>query len=101
MNIQEVPLSPNNQQFSIALGDVNLQLTLVWRDAAGWILDILDSTGIAILSGAPLVPGVNLLAQYPTLGINGVLSVVSDDESEEYPTKTNLGIDSHLYFLQE
>lgn len=101
MQILEIPLSPDNQQFRILLADTTYTLRVIWRDVAGWIMDVQDSGGVALLSGVPLVPGVNLLEQYPELGINGVFIVVSDNEALEYPTKTNLGILSHLLFVQE
>lgn len=101
MNIQEIPLTADNQQFNITLGDFTGQVKLIWRDAAGWIMDLMDSGSNPLLTGAPLVSGVNLLAQYPQLGIDGALVVISDDETQEYPTSTNLGTDSHTYFVQE
>ncbi len=100
MNIQEIPLTADNQQFNITMGDFTGQLKLTWRDAAGWIMDLLDSGGNPLLTGAPLVTGVSLLAQYPQLGIDGVLVVTSDDETQEYQTSTNLGTSSHIYFVQ-
>lgn len=100
MNIQEIPLTVNNQFFNITLGTYALNLRLVFRDAAGWIIDVRDSGGADLLTGVPLVVGVDLLEQYPDLGISGVFAVLSDDSREEYPTKTNLGTGSHLYFVQ-
>ena len=89
------------QQFAIQLAGVQYQLTLVWRDVAGWILDVADSGGAAMLTGVPLVPGVNLLEQFPELGVNGTFVTVCDNGSPEDPTKTNLGTYSHLVFVQE
>jgi hypothetical protein len=100
LNIQEIPLTADNQQFNITLGNFTGQVKLIWRGPAGWIIDLMDSGGNPLLSGAPLVSGVNLLAQYPQLGIDGALVVISDDETQEYPSSTNLGTDSHLYFAQ-
>ncbi|MFC0228685.1 phage baseplate plug family protein [Serratia aquatilis] len=100
MNIQEIPLSPINQQFSISLGGQLLNMRINWCDDAGWILALIDSTGDTLINGMPLVPEVDLLEQYAHLGINGSLFVVNDIAAEEYPTKTNLGISSHLYFVQ-
>ena len=61
MNIQEIPLTANNQFFNIALGEHSLNLRLVFRDAAGWIMDVRDSGGADMLCGVPLVVGVDLL----------------------------------------
>ncbi len=100
MNIQEIPLTANNQFFNITVGEYAINLRLVFRDAAGWIMDVRDSGGADILCGVPLVVGVDLLEQYPDLGISGFFAVLSDDSRELYPTKTNLGTGSHLYFVQ-
>ncbi|HHG9944815.1 TPA: hypothetical protein ACPZLH_000701 [Yersinia enterocolitica] len=101
MNITEIPLTPNNQQFRIQLAGVTYTIKIVWRDAAGWIMDLMDSGGEVLLSGVPLVPGVDLLEQYPDLDISGAMVVGCDNGSPEYPTKTNLGGHSHLIFVQE
>ncbi|WP_186381607.1 phage baseplate plug protein [Yersinia massiliensis] len=100
MNVQEIPLTANNQFFNISLGETALNLRLVYRDVAGWVMDVRDSGGTDMLCGVPLVVGVDLIEQYPDLGISGVFAVISDDSREEYPTKTNLGTGSHLYFVQ-
>ncbi|WP_025122473.1 MULTISPECIES: hypothetical protein [unclassified Serratia (in: enterobacteria)] len=101
MKIQEIPLTPNNQRFGITLGGQAFNMRITWRDAAGWMLDLMDGSGAALVSGIPVVTGADLLGQYKYLGINGSLVVVTDTAAEEYPTKTNLGIASHLYFVQE
>ncbi|EEP89186.1 hypothetical protein ykris0001_2470 [Yersinia kristensenii ATCC 33638] len=77
-----------------------MTLRLIYRDAAGWVMDIMDSRGENLVLGVPLVVGANLLEPYSHLGLSGGLMVVSDDEAHEYPTKTNLGYGSHLYFVQ-
>ncbi|MFO3907585.1 hypothetical protein AAHD62_24225 [Enterobacter hormaechei] len=101
MKINEIPLSANNQTFRIALGAATFTLRVIWRDAAGWIMDVMDSGGQPLLLGVPLVTGVNLLEQYPELGINGALMVKTNEDAAEYPTKTNLGAGAQLYFVQE
>lgn len=101
MQLNEIPLSPDNQQFRILLGDTTYMLRIIWRDAAGWIMDVMGSDGSALLSGVPLLTGVNLLRQYPHLGIDGALIVVTDKGAPDKPTKTNLGTYSHLIFVQE
>ncbi|MCT4707339.1 hypothetical protein MUA04_02165 [Enterobacteriaceae bacterium H11S18] len=99
MSIAEIPLSADNQLFTLQLAGQQLRLRLIYRDVAGWVLDILDPDDLPIVSGIPLVPGVDLLAAYGSLGFSGGLWVVSDDETQEYPSKTNLGYGSHLYFV--
>ncbi|MBV8159141.1 MAG: hypothetical protein JO278_15885 [Dyella sp.] len=71
---------------------------MLWRDAAygGWFLDIADAAGNALVSGIPLVTGVDLLAQYSYLAF-GFELWVQTDAADAPPTFTNLGTDSHLY----
>jgi len=101
VNIREIPLKPLNQQFSIVLDGQQLNMRIQWRGVAGWILDLMDAAGNPLALGLPMVPGVDLLSQYKYLGINGLLLIDSDSGAEEYPTQDNLGIRSHLYFIQE
>lgn len=101
MNASEIPLTANNQSFRIQLGNTTYTLRIIWRDAAGWIMDVQDSGGITMLSGVPLITGLNLLEQYPQLGINGALVVVTDNGAPDEPAKANLGTYSHLVFIQE
>ncbi|EDS8890260.1 hypothetical protein GQC79_005289 [Salmonella enterica] len=100
MKIHEIPLTPDNQHFSIQLAGRNLILKLIFRDEAGWIMDISDEHS-TIISGVPLIPGTDLLAQYPDINLGGKFRVVSDDDSREYPSQSNLGINSHLYFIED
>jgi hypothetical protein len=76
-------------------------MRLVWRDGAGWVLDLLDSNNAGIVTGIPLVTGTDLLEQYSHLALGFKLVVACDDASQEYPTKTDLGVNSHLYVLTE
>ena len=98
-NLIEIPLTPTAQQFAIQLAGVQYQMTLIWRDAAGWVLDIANNDRTPLIQGIPLVAGADLLAQYRYLGIGGALFVVSDPNVLDPPTQDNLGISSHLYFL--
>lgn len=99
MALVEIPLTPVSQQFAIQLAGVQYQLTLIWRDVAGWVLDIASNDRTPIIQGIPLVAGADLLAQYRYLGIGGQLFVMSDPAVLDPPTSANLGIESHLYFL--
>lgn len=100
MAIIEIPLSPENQKFSIALYGKSLQISLIWR-ATFWCLDIMDGAGNPLINGIPLVSGVNLLEQYNHLGLGFALYLSCDDPLNDYPTETDLGIKSHLYAVTE
>ncbi|MGK2829250.1 phage baseplate plug family protein [Ralstonia pseudosolanacearum] len=98
MQTFEIPLTAQPQNFNITLVGIQYEFTLVWRDTTngGWFLDIADASGNALLSGIPLVTGVNLLAQYAYMAF-GFELWVQTDAADAPPTFTNLGTESHLY----
>nr|WP_254305189.1 hypothetical protein [Rahnella aceris] len=100
ITISEIPLSPDNQQFNISLADTTYKMRLLWRDAAGWVMDMQDSGGNPMITGIPLVTGVDLLAQYAFMEFGFSLYVGCDSSAQEYPTKIDLGNGSHLYIVQ-
>lgn len=100
MNISEIPLSPDNQQFSVAISGVTYRMRLVWRDPV-WYLDLLNADKTPIALALPLVAGADLLAQYGYLNLGFSLVAGSDVDGQENPTKTDLGIYSHLYAITE
>ena len=100
MAISEIPLSPENQQFSISLAGQSLQMAVTWR-AVFWCLDVMDSSGADLIKGIPLITGADLLAQYGYMGLGFKLVVVCDDSTQDYPTKTDLGGRSHLLVSTE
>nr|WP_318381257.1 hypothetical protein [uncultured Enterobacter sp.] len=101
MRTQEIPLTPNNQQFYIDIDGATYLIRTLWRDDAGWVLDLADAYDTTLLAGIPLIPGVDLLAQYPDLGIKAALIVATDKGAPEYPTVDNLGRDAHLLTITE
>lgn len=99
--IYEIPLSPTPQTFGMALAGVSYVLTVYWAAApgGGWILNIADASGAAIVNGIAMVTGVNLLEGLEYLGFSGGLFVQTDHDSDALPTFENLGITSHLFFV--
>ena len=102
--VYEIPVTPagGNQTFSVELNSVTYRLALTWRNAkeAGWVLDISDASGNAIVNGIPLVTGADLLAPYKHLAIGGggSLTVITDGDAGAVPTFANLGLISRLYW---
>ncbi|TDT01689.1 Bacteriophage protein [Erwinia rhapontici] len=96
MNISEIPLSADNQQFAIAIAGTTYRMRLVWREF--WCLDLLNNDQTPIALSLPLVTGVNLLDAYDYLNIGFSLYVEAAEESDA-PTKTDLGVFSHLYVV--
>ncbi|PAV01788.1 hypothetical protein CBG25_14655 [Arsenophonus sp. ENCA] len=99
MEINEIPLTPINQQFTIKLSDTVWQFSLIWRDSAGWVLDILTVDNQPVIQGIPLVMGENLLAQYQHLISEGKLVFLSDEESDI--NATTLGTTVKLYWITD
>lgn len=100
----EIPLTPAPQKFNITLAGITYRLVVSWNDAptGGWVLDILDTDGGVIIGGIPLVTGANLLAQYAYKGFANVsLIVQTDSDLNAVPTFSNLGTQSHLYFIAD
>lgn len=87
--------------FSTILAGVtyNMRLTYDVAQDGCWILDIGDADQNLLVSGIPLVTGVDLLAQYAYLGFGGSLIVTTDRGAGEVPTWDGLGVTSHLYFV--
>ncbi|WP_448952124.1 phage baseplate plug family protein [Labrys neptuniae] len=95
----EIPLSPTPKTFSIDIGNATYQLTFTYRNVTegGWILSIADSNGNDLLNGVPLVPGVDLLAQYAYLGFGFQLWCAVDANPAAAPAFADLGVSSHVY----
>ena len=98
-SVYEIPLSGKPQQVQVLLANVQYLLTFIWRAGVGWVLDLADVNGNAIVQGIPLVTGTDLLGQYRYLGIGGSLVVNTDAAPNAVPTYDNLGTSSHLYFV--
>ncbi|CCW31078.1 conserved hypothetical protein [Xenorhabdus nematophila F1] len=98
MNIVEIPLHAKNQRFDIQLGGINYRMQLQWRGCAEWILDIMHPNSEPIVSGLPLVFGVDILEQHRYLGFNGSLIFYCDDLKNE-TNGEELGRSNRLYFI--
>ena len=101
MNIYEIPLTSANQTIRISI----LNTTYIIRtyycnvDMGGWVFDISDASGNAILTGVPMVTGANLLEQYAYLGLGFGMFVSTDGDMTAIPTFDNLGTNGHLYVV--
>jgi hypothetical protein len=96
----EIPLISVPQKFGISLAGIFYNMTVRWNaPGACWMLDIADVDEVPVLAGVPLVTGVDLLDQYGYLHFGGQLRVATDFDLEAPPTSSNLGTQSHLYFV--
>lgn len=99
MAIQEIPLTADNQQFSIILAGTTWRISITARS----VLDYgpAERQRESVISGIPLVTGADLLAQYAYMGLGFKLVVICDESTQDYPTKTDLGGRSHLLVSTE
>lgn len=99
MKTIEIPLTPEPQTFSITFGTKTYRLRFAYTKwpEAGWLLDISDDQGNALVCGIPLVTGLNLLAPYAYLDIPALLYVVNKKDPFMPPEFNNLGTDVKLY----
>lgn len=100
MNATEIPLSANNQRFSLSVTGIQYQMQVSWRGLF-WTLDIADSTDKPLVQGIPLITGADLLAQYKSLWFGFSLVVICDVSGQENPTEFDLGSQSHLLIVTE
>ena len=102
MSLYKIPLSTKPQTFNINLADKEYRLTIRWNASLGsesWILDIATANnGTPILSGIPIVTGVDLLGPYEYLEFGGHL-VCYSGSSDAIPTFENLGVENELLFV--
>lgn len=98
--INEIPLSPTPQKFTISLAGVQYQADVVWNSYSNnWNLSLANSLGVPVLSSIPLVTGSDLLQQFDYLLLGGALITQSDSDLTKNPTLKGLGITEHLYFV--
>jgi hypothetical protein len=98
----EIPLSAEPQTFNIALTGTTYGFNVQWNvQNASWIIDIADASGSPIVSGIPMVTGVDLLEQFGYLGFNFKLVAQTDNSPDTVPAFDNLGTTAHLYAITE
>ncbi len=102
MNAFEIPISPLiNQSFSIMFRvNAYYWLRLYWVEAneAGWTLDIGLSATEPLVCGIPVLPGRNLLDDYPELHLPLIIFIDTPGNQKKAPAFEDLGIMTKLYY---
>jgi hypothetical protein len=100
VSLFQIPLVNVPQTFNITLSGVEYTFTCKWNDQGQtWMLDIADAVSNAyLLTGIPLVTGIDLLDGLAYVGIPGSLYVYTPTDPDAVPTLDNLGVDSFLYY---
>ena len=97
----EIPLPATPQRFKITLSGSDYWIALTFKNIndGGWVLAIENSSGEKLVSGIPLVTGIDLLGQYKYLGFNGGLRGQTTADPDAVPTFENMGAASKLYWV--
>lgn len=104
----EIPLIAGPQAFRTRLGAAEYRLALLWREVepgdpapGGWVLDIFDANGAALVRGIALVPGADLLAPHRALGFTGSLYAVGTPDPDATPAFEGLGTATRLAWVDD
>lgn len=101
MQEYRIPVSSIPQTFNIFLAIKEYRVTIRWNAApeGGWFLDFATpDKGEPILSGVPIVTGVDILGPYEYLNFGGHIICYSD-LSDTAPTLENFGEENELLFV--
>lgn len=100
LKVLEVPLSPKPQTFAIQLAGVSYNMTFRFNSMMDcWVLDLMDASKAPVVSGIPVVTGLDLLAPYRYLGVGGALIAQTVNDPTAVPTFDNLGKTGKVYFV--
>ena len=102
IEVLQIPLENTPQRFEIELDGAPYMLECTYNpEMPAWCISFWTVEGEPLLMNMPLVAGVDLLQQFPHLGINGQFFVYTDGDEWTPPTFENLGAESNLYYLLE
>jgi hypothetical protein len=100
MNVSEIPLLNQAQNFTVKLAGTTYRLRLNWSMPANiWILDIAKEDETPIVSGIALVCNIDLLRPYPYLNFGGALVAQVIGSADANPGYEDLGSTSKLFFI--
>ena len=96
----EIPLNSSPEQlFSITLNGITYDARVILNSRTGiWTIDLLID-GVEIISGVPLLGGVDIFAQH-NLPISNAY-VVNLEKPNQDPKEEGLGVSSKLFILTD
>jgi hypothetical protein len=99
MTTYEIPLSAGAQSFNARIFANVYRLRLLFADGQNpcWLLDIGDQDGVDLVCGIPVIPGADLLAQYPEIGFGFSLKCAVTKAPDAVPQYADMGDTMHLY----
>ena len=102
--VYELPVEPRATLFENIIGGRVYRFRVQYRDEpeAGWIFDISETTDLPVplVSGIPLVSGLDLLYQYEHLGFGFALVLVCKG-GRDVPTFESLGVEDKVYLVRD
>lgn len=97
MDIFEIPLRPQAEQFQIEIAGSEWTLRTHWNGAlVGWTVDIGRSETEWLVVNLALVAGHDLLEPYEHIGFGFGLWLQVDGDADAEATETNLGTEARL-----
>ncbi len=98
----ELPTSARPQSFSLFMGGKLWTITLRWNQASNhWVFDFADGDRVDVLTGVPLVTGVDLVGQHRHLGFGGGLILQTDHDPLQPATFDTLGVTARVFYVVE
>lgn len=96
----EIPLTPEPQAQSIALGANTYEVQVQWGYTNNtWLMHLNDENGVRLISSIPLVAATDLLEPYAYMNLGGSLYARTEGDFLTPPTYENLGTLGRLFFV--
>ncbi len=96
--LTEIPLKASNQEMDISLGGVIYHLRIKYNEYSGWMLDVMTQSRTPVLSGIPVIHGIDIFEQYRYMGLNGLL-IFYCEKPENESEFDEFGRGNRLYFV--
>ena len=98
----EIELVKGAQSFTVTLGDTAYLFSITYRDAflGGWFLDVAKQDGSDAVLGIPMLPMIDLFAQFDYKGFGHLYVIVGNGDYRQ-PTYDDMGTNVRLIWSAE